>query len=86
LCKLPAALGGDQGRLRLSRLENDRRPARRSACAARRGRNREDGPTIRTTRAFVGGRSQVVACESYDRGLDGFVAASPAALGINDSS
>ncbi|WP_338835129.1 hypothetical protein [Bradyrhizobium septentrionale] len=42
-------------------------------------------PTIRTTRAFVEGRSRIVACEVYDRGLDRFVAASPAVLGIKGS-
>lgn len=42
-------------------------------------------PTIRTTRAFVGGRSRIVACDVYDRGLDRFVAAAPASLGIEDS-
>lgn len=41
-------------------------------------------PTIRTTRAFVDGRSRIVACEAYDRGLDRFIATSPSALGIKD--
>jgi hypothetical protein len=40
---------------------------------------------IRTTRACVEGRSRIVACEVYDRGLDRFVAAAPATLGIKDS-
>lgn len=42
--------------------------------------------TIRTTRAFAEGRSRIVACEVYDRGLDRFVAASAGALGIAESS
>lgn len=42
-------------------------------------------PTIRTTRAFVEGRSRIVACEVYDRGLDRFVATSAAALDIAES-
>ncbi|MGX1007057.1 hypothetical protein AB7M69_001414 [Bradyrhizobium japonicum] len=40
-------------------------------------------PTIRTERTIAGGRSRIVACEVYDRGLDRFVATSAAALGIN---
>ncbi|MBR0925196.1 hypothetical protein ABH973_002395 [Bradyrhizobium ottawaense] len=39
-------------------------------------------PTIRTTRTSVEGRSRIVACEVYDRGLDRFVATPAAALGI----
>ncbi|GAA0005949.1 hypothetical protein [Bradyrhizobium diazoefficiens] len=39
-------------------------------------------PTIRVVRSIVAGRSRIVACEAYDRGLDRFVASSPEALGI----
>lgn len=39
--------------------------------------------TIRTERTIAGGRSRIVACEVYDRGLDRFVATSAAALGID---